>query len=123
MKKLRSCFSFYENGDVIAIFLTGFENKDESKIIEAAKNYALGETPDKESRRNLKNVRNKKCKLLSVVEVISFNAPLLNLIYPEEINQNVEICLDILVDKYLPMIQAGNLSKPDTTKERKELKC
>lgn len=31
---------------------------DESEIIEAAKNHALGETPDKESRRNLKNVRN-----------------------------------------------------------------
>ena len=92
---------------------TGFENVDESEIIEAAKNYALGETPDKESRRNLKNVRNKKCKLLSVVEVISFNTPLLNLIYPEEIDQNVEICLDILADKYLPMIQAGNLKKPD----------
>lgn len=105
---MRNCFSFYENGEMIATFLTGFENK-ESEIIEAAKNYALGETPDKESRRNLKNVRNKKCKLLSVVEVISFNAPLLNLIYPEEIDQNVEMCLDILADKYLPMIQAGNL--------------
>lgn len=106
---MRSCFSFYENGEMIATFLTGFENKDESEIIEAAKNYALGEPPDKESRRNLKNVRNKKCKLLAVVEVISFNAPLLNLIYPEEVNRNVEICLDILADKYLPMIQAGNL--------------
>lgn len=106
---MRNCFSFYENGEMIATFLTGFENKDESEIIEAAKNYALGGTPDKESRRNLKNVRNKKCKLLSVVEVISFNAPLLNLIYPEEIDQNVEMCLDILADKYLPMIQAGNL--------------
>lgn len=82
---------------------------DEPEIIEAAKNYSLGETPDKESCRNLKNVRNKKCKLLVVVEVISFNAPLLNLIYPEEVNRNVEICLDILADKYLPMIQAGNL--------------
>lgn len=120
---MRNCFSFYENGEMIATLLTGFENKDESEIIEAAKNYALGETPDKEIRRNLKNVRNKKCKLLSVVEVISFNAPLLNLIYPEEIDQNVEMCLDILADKYLPMIQAGNLSKPDTTKERKDLKC
>ena len=79
---------------------------EESEIINAAKNYAIGEPTNKEDRRNLKNVKRQKCKLIAVVEVFGFlGSPLLNMIYPGELSRDVEICLDILVDKYLPMFQ------------------
>ena len=106
VKKLRKCFFFYENGEMISTFLSGFENMEESEIINAAKNYAIGEPTNKEDRHNLKNVKRQKCKLIAVVEVLGFlGSPILNMIYPGEVSRDVEICLDILVDKYLPMFQ------------------
>lgn len=103
---MRKCFVFYENGEMISTFLSGFENMEESEIINAAKNYAIGEPTNKEDRRNLKNVKRQKCKLIAVVEVLGFlGSPILNMIYPGELSRDVEICLDILVDKYLPMFQ------------------
>lgn len=103
---MRKCFVFYENGEMISTFLSGFENMEESEIINAAKNYAIGEPTNKEDRHNLKNVKRQKCKLIAVVEVLGFlGSPLLNMIYPGEVSRDVEICLDILVDKYLPMFQ------------------
>lgn len=104
---MRKCFVFYENGEMIATFLSGFEIMEESEIVKAAKNYAIGEPTNKEDRRNLKNVKRQKCKLIAVVEVLGFlGSPLLNMIYPGELSRDVEICLDMLVDKYLPMFQA-----------------
>lgn len=104
---MRKCFVFYENGKMIATFLSGFELLEESEIVKAAKNYAIGEPTNKEDRRNLKNVKRQKCKLIAVVEVLGFlGSPLLNMIYPGELSRDVEICLDMLVDKYLPMFQA-----------------
>lgn len=80
---------------------------EESEIVKAAKNYAIGEPTNKEDRRNLKNVKRRKCKLIAVVEVLGFlGSPLLNMIYPGELSRDVEICLNMLVDKYLPMFQA-----------------
>ena len=70
--------------------------------------FLLAMTSDrkKEDRRNLKNVKRQKCKLIAVVEVLGFlGSPILNMIYPGELSRDVEICLDILVDKYLPMFQ------------------
>ena len=70
--------------------------------------FLLAMTSDrkKEDRRNLKNVKRQKCKLIAVVEVLGFlGSPILNMIYPGEVSRDVEICLDILVDKYLPMFQ------------------
>ena len=55
---------------MISTFLSGFENMEESEIINAAKNYAIGEPTNKEDRRNLKNVKRQKCKLIAVVEVL-----------------------------------------------------
>lgn len=92
---------------MIATFLSGFELLEESEIVKAAKNYAIGEPTNKEDRRNLKNVKRRKCKLIAVVEVLGFlGSPLLNMIYPGELSRDVEICLNMLVDKYLPMFQA-----------------
>lgn len=92
---------------MIATFLSGFEIMEESEIVKAAKNYAIGEPTNKEDRRNLKNVKRRKCKLIAVVEVLGFlGSPLLNMIYPGELSRDVEICLNMLVDKYLPMFQA-----------------
>lgn len=92
---------------MISIFVSGFENLEESEIIKAAKGYALGEPPNKECRCNLENVKSRKCKLIAVVEMVGFlGSPTLNLIYPAEVNRNVEICLDMLLEKYLPMFQA-----------------
>lgn len=106
VKKLRKCFICYENGEMISTFLSGFPNVEESEIIKAAKNYAIGEPTNKEDRHNLKNVKRQKCKLIAVVEVLGFlGSPILNMIYPGEVSRDVEICLDILVDKYLPMFQ------------------
>ncbi len=103
---MRNCFIFYENGEMITTFLSAFGNLEEPEIIKAARNYALGETPNKECRRNLKDVRAKKCKLIAVVEMVGFlGSPILNLVYPAEVNRDVEICLDMLVEKYLPMFQ------------------
>lgn len=104
---MKICFVFYKNGDIISIFVSEFENLEESEIIKAAKGYALGEPPNKECRRNLENVRSRKRKLIAVVEMVGFlGSPILNLIYPSAINQNVEICLDMLLENYLPMFQA-----------------
>lgn len=72
VKKLRKCFVFYENGEMISTFLSGFENMEESEIINAAKNYAIGEPTNKEDRHNLKNVKRQKCKLIAVIEVLGF---------------------------------------------------
>lgn len=106
VKKLRNCFICYENGEMISTFLSGFPNVEESEIIKAAKTYALGDPPDKVCHRNLKDVRAKKCKLIAVVEMLGFlGSPILNLVYPAEINRDVEICLDTLVKQYLPMFQ------------------
>ncbi len=104
---MRNCFICYKNGEMISTFLSGFPNVEESEIIKAAKTYALGNPPDKVCRRNLNDVRAKKCKLIAVVEMLGFlGSPVLNLVYPSEINRDVEICLDTLVKQYLPNFQA-----------------
>lgn len=103
---MRNCFIFYENGKAITTFLSRFELLEELEIVKAAKNYAIGLPTSKEDRRNLKNVKRQKCKLIAVVEALGFlGSPLLNMIYPGELSRDVEICLDMLVDKYLPMFQ------------------
>jgi len=82
------------------------KTKKKREILTPAKNYAIGEPTNKEDRRNLKNVKRQKCKLIAVVEVLGFlGSPILNMIYPGEVSRDVEICLDILIDKYLPMFQ------------------
>lgn len=104
---MRKCFIFYENGEMISLFLSGFENMEESEIIKAAENYAIGEPTYEEDCYNLKSVQHQKCRLIAVIEVVRFiGSPLLNMIYPGEVNRNVEICLNMMLDKYLPMFQA-----------------
>ena len=105
-EKVEKMFHFLRKRRNDCYVFSGFEIMEESEIVKAAKNYAIGEPTNKEDRRNLKNVKRQKCKLIAVVEVLGFlGSPILNMIYPGELSRDVEICLDILVDKYLPMFQ------------------
>ena len=102
---MKTCYVCYGDKGYFKSFLTQFDDLEESEITARAKRYKLGELVDDKTRENLLDVKNEGLECVAVVEIVLLvNLPIMNLIYPSEINDNVSAYMNILLNQCLPQI-------------------